>query len=64
MESPYASLYLLGMRMGFAASDLRTMSLSRLIHMADAYADANASQGKGKDRPREGTQSDIAAIFC
>ena len=60
---PYASLYLLGMRMGYRPHDLDGMRLGTMIHMADAYADAN-NQGKGKDQPREATQADIAAVFC
>ncbi len=51
------------MRMGYRPHDLDGMRLGTLIHMADAYADAN-NQGKGKDQPREATQADIAAVFC
>lgn len=51
------------MRMGFTASDMRTMSLSRLVHMADAYAEANRPKDES-NQPRAATQADIAAVFC
>ncbi len=50
------------MRMGYQPQTLDGMRLSTLIHMAEAYAEAN-NPTKIDSRPREGTQSDIAAIF-
>lgn len=61
MEFPYAALYLLGMRMGFSTADLKSMSLSRLVFMAEAYASANKQDNP--NQPREATQADIAAVF-
>jgi hypothetical protein len=50
------------MRMGFSTADLRSMSLSRLVFMAEAYASANKQDNP--NQPREATQADIAAVFC
>lgn len=61
---PYASLYLLGMRMGYPPDVLDGMRLGTLIHMAEAYADANKPPKDETNQPREATQADIAAVFC
>lgn len=51
------------MRMGYPPDALDRMRLGTLIHMADAYAEAN-NQSKGNDQPREATQADIATVLC